>query len=267
MMKFILKNILFLIFIFSGVASAQKSPGTSKTHFIIDGLLGEKTVYETPYYILRTDDEYPKILIDACIHGDEVAGKYACDTVMKYIDVLEGTVVFVPMVNIQAFEKNVRGVNVDLNQVFPGDPNADLYEERLAKDFMDLVALINPDVVINLHEAWTKYDDNLYKKQKDKSFGQTIITNSEERPVFLVNTQYEINKKISDKDKIFRIQSFPYKENHSMDNIIDKLKIPSYTIETLRTLPLEERINYQVICILAFIREAGINFEYYGKIR
>ncbi len=267
MMKFILKIILIPVLFFTGTASAQKSPEIPKTHFIIDGLLGEKTVYETPYYILRTDDEYPKILIDACIHGDEVAGKFACDTVMKYIDVLEGTVVFVPMVNIQAFEKNVRGVNIDLNQVFPGNPNADIYEERLAKDFMDLVALINPDVVINLHEAWTKYDENLYKRQKDKSFGQTIITNSEERPVFLVSAQYEINKRIKEQDKQFRIQTFPFKENHSMDNIIDKLKIPSYTIETLRTLPLDERINYQVICILAFIQEAGIKFEYYGNIR
>lgn len=255
-----------MILFFAGTALGQKSPRITKTHFIIDGLLGEKTVYETPYYILRTDDEYPKILIDACIHGDEVAGKYACDTVMKYIDVLEGSVVFVPMVNIQAFEKNVRGVNVDLNQVFPGDPNADLYEERLAKDFMDLVALINPDVVINLHEAWTKYDDNIYKKQKDKSFGQTIITNSEERPVFLVSSQYEINKRIEEQDKKFRIQTFPFKANHSMDNIIDKLKIPSFTVETLRTLPLDERINYQVICILSFIQEAGIKFKYYGNI-
>jgi hypothetical protein len=47
-----------------------------------------------------------------------------------------------------------------------------------------------------------------------------------------------------------------------MDNIIEKLKIPSYTVETLRILPLEERINYQIICILTFIEEAGIKFTY-----
>lgn len=50
-----------------------------------------------------------------------------------------------------------------------------------------------------------------------------------------------------------------------MDNIIEKLKIPSYTCETLRTLDLDERINYQINVILSFLEEAGIEY-YYGEI-
>jgi len=257
-----IKVIIIIIAISVNLSYSQSVPENRKNHFVIDAFIGEDTEYQTPYYILRTDTEYPKILIDACIHGDEVAGSYACDSVMKYINVLEGTVAFIPKVNIKAFQMNTRGLNVDLNQVFPGDKNGTIYEERLAYDFMSFVDEFRPDYVINLHEAWTKFNENLYSKQKDKSFGQTFITNSETFSDFLVRSNLNVNKQISNPETKFRIQYFPFKPNHSMDNIIDKLKIPSYTVETLRILPLEERIYYHIICILTFIEESGVKFTY-----
>lgn len=259
-MRLLYKILLLLISV--NVLQAQPVPKSQKDHFVIQSVIGENTEYQTPYYILRSDTEYPKILIDACIHGDEVAGAYACDTVMKYINVYEGSVGFVPKVNIQAFNLKVRGVGVDLNQVFPGDKKGAMYEDRLASDFMDFVHDFNPDYVINLHEAWTKFDENMYQRQKDKSFGQTFITNSEKFSDFLVRANLNTNKYITSPELKFHIQYFPYKPNHSMDNIIEKLKIPSYTVETLRTLPLEDRIKYQVLCILTFIEESGVKFTY-----
>ncbi|MCE1164641.1 MAG: succinylglutamate desuccinylase/aspartoacylase family protein [Bacteroidetes bacterium] len=253
--------ILFLL-IAANVLFAQHSTSAKKDHFVIQYVIGENTEYETPYYILRSEKEYPKILIDAGIHGDEVAGIYACDTVMKYINVQEGTVGFLPKVNIQAFNQKVRGVGVDLNQVFPGNKKGEIYEERLASDFMDFVRDFDPDYVINLHEAWTKFDENMYERQKDKSFGQTFITNSEKFSDFIVRANLNVNKFIPNQELKFHIQYFPFKPNHSMDNIIDKLKIPSYTVETLRTLPLEDRIKYQVLVILTFIEESGVKFTY-----
>ncbi|MFA5012719.1 MAG: succinylglutamate desuccinylase/aspartoacylase family protein [Ignavibacteria bacterium] len=260
-MKILLLFVL-IITISPFTLQAQSSINRRTEHFIIDSYIGEEKEYMTPYYILRTEKEYPKILIDAGIHGDEVAGIYACDTVMKYINVLEGTVGFIPRVNMAAYQQNVRGVNIDLNQVFPGAENGTIYEENLAYDFMKFVEEFKPDYVINLHEAWTKFDEKWYNRQKDKSFGQTFITNSETHADFLIRSHLNVNKQINNPEYKFRIQYFPYKANHSMDNIIEKLKIPSYTVETLRILPLEERINYQIICILTFIEEAGIKFTY-----
>jgi len=258
------KIFTFVIIIagFVNLSYSQIIPEIKKNHFVIDSYIGDNTEYQTPYYILVSDKEYPKILIDACIHGDEVAGAYACDSVMKYINVLEGTVAFVPKVNLQAFQQNVRGVNVDLNQVFPGNKNGSIYEEKLAYDFMNFIDQFRPDYVINLHEAWTKFNENVYIKHNDKSFGQTFITNSETFSDFLKRSNINVNKQISNPDTKFRIQYFPCKPNHSMDNIIEKLKIPSYTVETLRILPLEERIYYHIICILTFIDESGIKFTY-----
>lgn len=258
-MKYLI--IVIIVFCFN-ISYSQETFYTQKDHFVIESFIGENTEYQTPYYILRSETEYPKILIDAGIHGDEIAGIYACDTVMKYINILDGSVGFVPKVNIQAIKSNTRGLGVDLNQVFPGDINGTIYEEKLAYDFMKFVDDFRPDYVINLHEAWTKFNENTYAKQKDKSFGQTIITNTEEHSDFLIRSHLKINTFITNPETKFRIQYFPYKANHSMDNIIEKLKIPSYTIETLRTLDLRERIEYHIICILTFIEEAGVKFEF-----
>ncbi len=254
---------LIFIFIFlSSVYAQEVSYDSGKNHFVIQDNLGEKTEYETPFYILRSDKEYPKIVIDACIHGDETAGALACDSVLKYLNVIEGTVVLIPRVNIKSFNQGTREVNIDLNQVFPGNFKSEIYEERLAYDFMKLIEALDPDIVINLHEAWTRFNEKLYERQKDKSFGQVIITNKDTIPFFLTSVLANINTQVINKENIFRIQYFPFKPNHSMDNIIEKLKTPSFTIETLRILPLDERITYQIICILAFIEDAGIKFTY-----
>jgi hypothetical protein len=255
--KFILILLLFIP-VLSGAQTVLDNP---KDHTLLTNPLGSDE-YKTEYYILRGNNEYPKILIDAGIHGDEIAGIYACDSILKFINVLNGTVILVPRVNLPAIKKEVRGDNVDLNQVFPGNKDGTLYEEKLAYDFMKIIEELKPDVVINLHEAWTKFDKELYEKKKDKSFGQTFITNSELPPDYLLNVLVNVNKMIHDEEKKFRIQFFPYKPNHSMDNIITVHKIPSYTVETLRILPLEERIDYHIICLLEFIKEAGISFTY-----
>jgi hypothetical protein len=259
------RNIICFLLVFSFSAltlNSQSVYEVKKTHFTIMGTLGEDSAYKTPYFVLCSDREYPKVMIDAGIHGDEVAGIYACDSIMKYIEITEGSLVLVPMTNIQAVRLGVRGVGVDFNQVFPGNKEGSIYEEKLAYDFMKFVREVNPDLVINLHEAWTRFDENLYQRQKDKSFGQTIITNNDSIPLFLTDVLKKINAKITIEPDKFRIQVFPYKPNHSMDNIIEKLKTPSYTVETLRTLALEDRIRYQIISILAFLNEAGVKFTY-----
>ena len=252
-----------MFFVSSLTLLSQGSPKiVTGSSFIIPGILGENTVYQTPFYVIRSDSEYPKILIDAGMHGDEVAGVYACDSLLKYLEVFEGSVILIPKLNIQAVTANTRGVGIDLNQVFPGNFKGQLYEERLAYDFMSLIKEIDPDIVINLHEAWTRYDQNFYERQKDKSFGQTLITNKDTIPKFLENALRLINEKIPIEANKFHIQVFPYKPNHSMDNIIEKLNTPSFTVETLRTLPMEQRIYYQINCMLTFMDLIGVKYKY-----
>jgi predicted metallopeptidase len=259
--SFTIALIIFSFFVSEGWA--QSPPKKIDKFTISYSYIGEGTSYRTPFYVIKAKKKNPKILIDAGIHGDEIAGIYAIDSILQYLQLNCGTVILVPAVNIRAVRENVRSINVDLNHVFPGDKSGSLYEDSLAYDFMELIEELKPDVVINLHEAWNKFDENSYEQKKDLSFGQTLITNYEKIPEYLINTRDRINSYIPDSSRQFRIQYFPYKPTHSMDNIIEKLKIPSYTCETLRTLNLEERINYMINVILSFMEETGIEY-YYG---
>lgn len=73
----------------------------------------------------------PEIAVLAAVHGDEPCGVYAVERLLEEAPDLERPVKFV-VVNERALARNVRYTDVDLNRVFPGDPDAPEYERRLA---------------------------------------------------------------------------------------------------------------------------------------
>src|ERR1043166_1326668 len=150
---------IILIFIFNSSLSAhfKKYYDSDSSSSVSSYLLGEHDVYETPYYVFKGKTEYPKMILDGGIHGDEIAAYMACDEIVKNITLNAGTLIIIPKVNIQACNQNTRAVNFDFNHAFPGDLTSDIYEYRLAYEIMWLVDSIKPDLIINLHEAHTKY--------------------------------------------------------------------------------------------------------------
>jgi len=261
---------LFLIFIFQASIFAghrNHNPGdTTKSgekyyHLIKEYTLGYHDVYETPYYALLGKTENPKILVHGGMHGDEVAGYMACDTIIKNINLQEGTLIIIPRLNIQACNMNRRYINIDLNHVFPGDIGSDIYEYRLAYELMWLVDSIKPDLVINLHEAMNKYDTE-FQNDSMSAYGQIIITNQKPFSSLLESAFNDMNEIIPRSDYRFHVHYYGYNEHSSMDNFIAKLKVNSYTIETYRGFTLEDRIKLQQIAVLTFMKELGLKFEY-----
>ena len=161
---FLLVSLLFICFgckkqnqtapvITSGdTVTAEKSVVTA-SHY-----LGSSNEYKTPYFIFQGVIDTPKIIIDGGIHGDEVAGYMACDTLVRYLKVTKGTVIVVPRLNKPACLALKRGLKNDFNRSFPGTPNSSEYEFRLAFEFMRFIDSIRPVAVINHHEARNKYD-------------------------------------------------------------------------------------------------------------
>jgi len=201
------------------------------------------------------------MILHGGIHGDEVAAYMACDTIIKNINLLEGTLIIIPRVNIQACEQNVRFINLDLNHAFPGDLQSDTYEYRLAYEFMWLVDSIKPDIIINLHEALTKYNPK-FQNDSEKAYGQIIITNIKPYPRILENALNNMNERIPVGDYKFHIHYYSFRSYSSMDNFISKFDIPSFTVETYRGFPIQDRIKLQVIASLQFMQEIGLKFEY-----
>lgn len=230
-------------------------------HQLKQDLIGQNDIYETPYYVLIGKTENPKMVLHGGIHGDEIAAYMACDTILKYINLLEGTLMIIPRVNIIACRQNTRYINMDLNHAFPGDIQSDIYEYRLAHEFMWLVDSLKPDLIINLHEALTKYDPR-FQDDSEKAYGQIIITNTKPYENILENALNNMNDKIISLDYKFHVHYYGFRSYSSMDNFISKFNVLSYTIETYRGFSVEDRVKLQVIASLQFMQEIGLKFEY-----
>ncbi len=77
----------------------------------------------------------PEIAVVGGIHGDEPCGVHAIDRLLAEDPSLTEPVKLV-VANELALEKGVRYVDEDLNRAFPGDPDADTHEGRLAHDLV-----------------------------------------------------------------------------------------------------------------------------------
>ena len=77
----------------------------------------------------------PEVAIVGGIHGDEPCGPRAIDAFLRDAPPLERPVKFV-VANEEALSRNLRYVEEDLNRAFPGDPDGETHESRLAHDLL-----------------------------------------------------------------------------------------------------------------------------------
>ena len=108
-----------------------------------------------PIHVWRGKDPGPTVFITAAVHGDELNGT---GTIRKIVrdrpfDLVAGTLVMVPVVNILGFEWQSRYLpdRRDLNRSFPGSAEGSV-AGRLAKSVFDLI-ISRCDYGIDLHTA------------------------------------------------------------------------------------------------------------------
>ncbi len=253
--------LLFCSLIIAPLQSKELHDSTKYYNIIKQDIIGQHEVYETPYYILIGKKTTPVMILDGGIHGDEIAAFMACDTIIKYINVLEGTLIIIPKLNIQACNKDVREINMDFNHAFPGNISSDIYEFQLAYEFMWLVDSVKPDIIINLHEAHTKYEEGA-QFDSEKAYGQIVISCIQPFEKMLLDGVEHMNQKIPEEQYKFHPHYYSFREYSSLDNFVSKFHITSYTIETFRGFNIEDRVKLQVISSLQYAEEAGLKFEY-----
>jgi predicted deacylase len=78
-------------------------------------------------------DGAPEVAVVGAIHGDEPCGARAIERFLAsdYVDQVRRPATLI-VANERALERGERFVDVDLNRSFPGDPEADAHERRLA---------------------------------------------------------------------------------------------------------------------------------------
>lgn len=80
----------------------------------------------------------PEYTVVGSLHGDEPAGKNAIEKILDEGLEFRKPVQFI-VANEKALEQDVRYTECDINRSFPGDPESDCYEERLAVEIMEQV--------------------------------------------------------------------------------------------------------------------------------
>ena len=99
----------------------------------------------------------PRICIVTGTHGDELEGQYVCYELTRRIlanrDKLSGIVDIYPATNPLGIDNVMRGLpdfDMDLNRVFPGDPDGNMYE-RIADAIVS--DLSGADLVVDIHAS------------------------------------------------------------------------------------------------------------------
>jgi len=120
---------------------------------LITNALGEPI--SLPIMVARGVEDGPTLGLTAAVHGDELNGISVIQRLFDDLDVtsMKGTIVAIPVVNIQAFNLGERFFldGVDLNRIMPGKANGNI-SEIYAYRFINMIVK-KFDYLLDLHTA------------------------------------------------------------------------------------------------------------------
>ena len=232
------------------VPDAQTQGKLFETHVI-----GKNTLYETPYYVLKGPLPGPVVLLEAGIHGDELAGIHALYRVLPRLRVQAGTVIILPRMNRPACAANQRYLNVDLNRVFPGFAGGEHYEYALAREIFAMLGREKVEYVLTLHES--RYRHN---PRQGKNLGQTIIYGVNPMPPYLNTWLAAVNQAVADHETFHPL--YHYVQTSSTEVFVDKYRLKGgFCVETWMGFDLARRIELHQLVVLKFLDT--IKFKYF----
>ena len=113
--------------------------------------------------IIKNGKGNRRVCIVTGTHGDELEGQMVCYLVAKYlnehIDLLDGTVEIYPALNplgIDPIQRGIPNFDLDMNRIFPGNPNGTMAEQAAHLIVEDLKGA---DLVFDIHSS------NLYLRE------------------------------------------------------------------------------------------------------
>ncbi|MBZ5552747.1 MAG: succinylglutamate desuccinylase/aspartoacylase family protein [Acidobacteriia bacterium] len=180
-----------------GTATAARG---QKTSGVIEVPAGVDAALSIPVVVVHGAKPGPVLALVAGAHGTEYASIIALEKLIEKLNPAEisGTVIIVPLVNIQSFEKKVPHVNpVDgksMNRFYPGKADGTQTERA---SFQITKQVVEPcDYLIDLHGGdldeslrpysyWVRTDDeklNAISRELTMAFGLDHIIITQDRP-------------------------------------------------------------------------------------
>lgn len=208
-----------------------------------------------PLHVFDASEPGPTALIQAGIHGDEIAGVHALEELLEEgIRPTRGRLIVVPVMNPAAYRarQRARPGGLDLNRCFPGDAEAPEAERRLARKFMDLVLDERPALVVTLHESWKRYSPTV-----TPSFGQTIVYGVQPMPAIVERVLARLNDRFRGEQEHFDPQYYPVATS-STEVIVDAIGCVGLCIETWMEFPEARRVEMQKATVELLLDDVGV---------
>lgn len=208
-----------------------------------------------PIHVIEAAEPGPTALVQAGIHGDEVAGVHALEELLEAgLAPTRGRLLVIPTMNRAAYRARQRAApdGLDLNRCFPGDAEAPEPERRLARMFMDLVLDERPDLMATLHESQKRYDP-----QVTPSFGQTLVYGVEPMPPLVGRAVERLDRMRESDEERWAALYYPVATS-STEVIVDAISCIGVCVETWMGFPERRRIQMQKDVVHVLLDELGV---------
>lgn len=224
----------------------------------IKPIIGElfKSKSETVEYFVNGSQSDKTIIINAGIHGDEIASQLAALR-LKQAEVTGGRLVIIPRANPKAIAAGKRNYpnGQFLNRSFPGKIGGSTAENRAAEIF-NLLKKFSPDLLLDLHES-----ENFNSFNKN-FVGQSIIAYPDDQSIWQAAEVVELMNEKIDKNIEKFVLITPPKTGSLVEAVGKDLNIPAFTLETSEKLDLKKRVDYQIKLITLLLKINGVELRW-----
>jgi murein tripeptide amidase MpaA len=193
-----------------------------------------------PVHVFEAAEEGPTAIIEAGIHGDEIAGVHALQEMLEEgIVPARGRLLIIPVMNPGAYRarQRARPGGLDLNRCFPGDADASEQEKRLAHRYMQLMIDEKPVLLATLHESKKRYHPDV-----PPSFGQTVVYGVRPRPEVVDAVVATMNDELEQPYELWSGHHYPVATS-STEVIVDAIGCVGLCIETWMGFEERRRID------------------------
>ncbi len=197
----------------------------------------------------------PTAIVQAGIHGDEIAGVHAvCELLEDGLRPERGRLLLIPVMNAPAYRNRTRAApdGLDLNRCFPGDAKSDARERRLAAQFMQLMHDERPALVATLHESWKRFHPEV-----PQSFGQTLVYGVKPMPAIVAPTVARMNEQLDHPYEVWAPHYYPVATSSS-EVIEAAVGCIALCVETWMGFEERRRIDLQKRIVRVLLDQIGV---------
>jgi len=263
------------MFVFVYIIFVSFLPDIAKAQKRVNSVFFEGTDHELNVYKIYGKEHGKTLMLIGGIQGDEPGGFLSVD---HYADIslAKGNLIVVPMANFQSILLNRRKINEDMNRKFAEDRKIN-YETKIVAILKKLIA--ESDYLLNLHDGSGFFSEKWEDQNRNpKRYGQSIIADCEvyvnpetgekiNLGVMARSVCEKINGSIKNPRHYFHFNNHRTIKKTSLHREQRKSAtfyalytcgIPSFGIETSKSLPLEMKIRHHNYAINTFMEKFNI---------